>query len=540
MKRFTVLASAVILMMAIVSGCVTNREVNNRFKESSKQTDVLKEQVKQQVREYKSITHDTGFWVSAEELEIRAVEPEWLNDPVTLRVASARPAMEMLAVVSEVIHTGISIRPDAMAVIAVSSANSTAAGGDAGKEKAPPERRVSIDYNGSKRGLLDYLTGQLGVYWRVSGEVVEFYLLDTRIFHISTLGGKMESNASVGSGGTGASGGASGSASGGADAGGGAVSAGTQDVQVKMSSEIWADLVKMVKSLASPLGKIEASESLGLISVTDAPPALERVEKVINKLNASMNTQVMVDVHVYSLELTDKDDYQIDWNAFFTTVQGGGKLAFQSAPAAQVGLSTLTATLLSTAPGWNQWQGTNAVIKALSKIGKVAIVTSGTMVTMNNQPVPINLQRSVTYLASTQSGSISTGVATGPTLTPGTVNTGFQMNVMPRVLDEKRLMLQCALNISSLQSLGTISSGTGANALTIQTPEVISRSILQRAMLRSGETLILTGFEQEQLTSNKQGMGVPENILLGGENLAEKKKTSLIVMITPHIVETKQ
>jgi len=248
----------------------------------------------------------------------------------------------------------------------------------------------------------------------------------------------------------------------------------------------------------------------------------------------------MVDVRVYSLELTDKDDYQIDWNAFFTTAQGGGTLALQSAPAAQAGLSTLTATLLSTAPGWNQLKGTNAIIKALSRIGKVAIVTSGTMVTMNNQPVPINLQRSVTYLASAQSGAISTGVATGPTLTPGTVNTGFQMNVMPRVLDEKRLMLQCALNISSLESLGTISSGTGANALTIQTPEVISRSILQRAMLKSGETLILTGFEQAQLTSNKQGVGLPENILLGGENLAEEKKTSLIVMITPYIVESKR
>lgn len=539
MKRFAALLTVSLLTMVMASGCATNREVNKRFKENTKQTDILKEQVKQQVREYKSITHDSSFWVSAEELEIRAAEPAWLNDPVTLRVASSRPAIEMFSVVSEVIHTGISIKPDAMAVIAISGGNNTAAGGDAGTAEASSERRVAIDYNGSKRGLLDHLAGQLGIYWRIAGDQVEFYLLDTRIFHISTLGGKMDSNATVGSGGA-ASGGAGGGASGGADAGGGAVTAGTQDVQVKMSSEIWVDLVKMVKSLASPLGKIEASESLGLISVTDAPPALESVEKVINKLNASMNTQVMVDVHVYSLELTDKDDYQIDWNAFFTTVQGGGKLALQSAPAAQVGLSTLTATLLSTAPGWNQWQGTNAVIKALSKIGKVAIVTSGTMVTMNNQPVPINLQRSVTYLASTQSGSISTGVATGPTLTPGTVNTGFQMNVMPRVLDEKRLMLQCALNISSLQSLGTISSGTGANALTIQTPEVISRSILQRAMLRSGETLILTGFEQEQLTSNKQGMGMPENILLGGENLAEKKKTSLIVMITPHIVETKQ
>lgn len=539
MKRFAALLTVSLLTMVMATGCATNREVNKRFKENTKQTDTLKEQARQQVREYKSITHDSGFWVSAEELEIRAAEPAWLNDPVTLRVASSRPATEMFSVVSEVIHTGISIKPDAMAVIAVSGGNSSAAGADAGKENASSERRVSIDYNGSKRGLLDHLAGQLGIYWRISGELVEFYLLDTRIFHISTLGGKMDSNATVGSGGA-ASGGAGGGASGGADAGGGAVTAGTQDVQVKMSSEIWVDLVKMVKSLVSPLGRIEASESLGLISVTDAPPALESVEKVINKLNASMNTQVMVDVHVYSLELTDKDDYQIDWNAFFTTVQGGGTLALQSAPAAQVGLSTLTATLLSTAPGWKQWQGTNAIIKALSKIGKVAIVTSGTMVTMNNQPVPINLQRSVTYLASTQSGSISTGVATGPTLTPGTVNTGFQMNVMPRVLDEKRLMLQCALNISSLQSLGTISSGTGANALTIQTPEVISRSILQRAMLRSGETLILTGFEQEQLTSNKQGMGVPENILLGGENLAEKKKTSLIVMITPHIVETKQ
>jgi len=245
-------------------------------------------------------------------------------------------------------------------------------------------------------------------------------------------------------------------------------------------------------------------------------------------------------VRVYSLEFTDKDDYQIDWNAIFTTAAGGATAILTSAAPAATGLSALTATAIAPSPRWRRWKDTNAAIKALSKVGKVSMLTSSTMITMNNQPVPINLQRSVTYLASAQSGAISTGVATGPTLTPGTVNTGFQMSIMPRVLDAKRVLLQCTMNISSLQSLGTISSGTGANALTIQTPEVISRSLLQRAMLRTGETLILTGFEQTELTSNRQGIGHPDNIVTGGERLAEEKKSTLIVMITPYIVENKK
>ena len=67
----------------------------------------------------------------------------------------------------------------------------------------------------------------------------------------------------------------------------------------------------------------------------------------------------------------------------------------------------------------------------------------------------------------------------------------------------------------------------------MQLPETTTRSFIQQSMLRSGSTLILAGFSQEQTQQNANGTLDPYNILLGGGIGNNKKKSLLLIAITP-------
>jgi type II secretory pathway component GspD/PulD (secretin) len=115
------------------------------------------------------------------------------------------------------------------------------------------------------------------------------------------------------------------------------------------------------------------------------------------------------------------------------------------------------------------------------------------------------------------------------------------MNLVPHILDDNKLLLQYAVNLSSLVKLETTSSGgTTVNGVTtggssIQTPNIDTRNFLQRVALNSGDTLVVAGFEQTDLSAEQQGVGDAENIALGGSKKGKRGKTVIVVLLQPVI-----
>ena len=103
------------------------------------------------------------------------------------------------------------------------------------------------------------------------------------------------------------------------------------------------------------------------------------------------------------------------------------------------------------------------------------------------------------------------------------------------------------LTLSDLLSLETINvSGGGddpdaeekSDQNIIQNPIIENRGFTQEVAMKSGETLILAGYERVEDTVDKKGVGTPENMALGGSSSAEKKRTILVIMLTPVVLES--
>lgn len=391
------------------------------------------------------------------------------------------------------------------------------------------QRSANISYSGSFSGFLDILTARYGLYWEMGdNKSVRLFKTKSQTFRVAGLPGAANMKTAVGTE-------SSGSSAGGGEGGLGGTS--SQSSSTSSTSEssagitfddlsVWTALEQSIKTMLTEYGKVVVTPATGTVTVSDTPPSLEKVAEFVKEQNSAMQRQVLLNVRVLSVDLNDSESYGINWDAVYQNVSKGINTTFSTASGLAQGSGSLSFNVFKTNSAWD---GTKVMLEALSKQGRVSQVTSASVMTLNNQPAPLQVGKQRSYLASSTT-TIGTGDAGNvTTLQPGVVATGFTMSVLPHILDGGKLMLQYSADISSLLGLETVTSGDA----TIQTPEIDTRNFLQRVMLNNGETLALSGFEQFSADGNRRGIGSPNNLLLGGGVNSNSGKTTIVVLIQP-------
>ncbi len=384
---------------------------------------------------------------------------------------------------------------------------------------------IRVSYaNGSFKGLLDTIAARFGVSWKYADGVIQFYHTDARTFQISAVPGDASFAASVTSGAASLAGGGSGGGSGGTGGNSGSsVSANnSQNTGVVSKLSVYNGIENAVKVMLSPHGKVLAAPATGSITVVDTPDTLDRIGSYIESANQALSRQIVMNVTVLSVSLEQGDEFGINWNLVYNSLKN--KYGLQNTFNTTQGASALSAGIV----GNSRFSGSTVVAKALAEQGKVRRQTTASVVTLNNQPVPVQVARQTTYLQSSQTAIVAQ-VGTTTTMVPGVVTAGFNMSILPHVLNNGAVMLQFSIDISTLRSIRVIES----NGSRIESPELDTRNFLQRVSMKSGETLVIGGFEQTDENVDRQGVGKASNYLLGGGVKAKSNKEVIVVLITP-------
>ena len=391
---------------------------------------------------------------------------------------------------------------------------------------------VNLSYSGTVSGLLDVASARMGVSWEMRDGQIKLFRFASKTFRLTALPGDTSMDAGIGNATASGSVGSSGGSSNGTQA-----SSSAQTAGVKFAGlSVWKGIEESVKTMLTTNGKVFVAPALGTITVTDIPTVIANVEQFIDDQNAALSKQVVVNVRVLSLDLTSSDHYGINWDAVYTAMSKNWGFTFSSGVAAASGAGTLTSSILGTAgqatnSSIQSWAGSQAIIDALSTQGRVSTVTSASITTLNNQPAPIQVGRQTSYVASSTT-SITSGVAT-TSLTPGMVSTGFSMTMVPHVLEGRKMLLQYAIDMSSLLSLNTVVSGGSS----LQTPDLDARTSIQRLMINSGDTIVVTGFENNEVNAKTQGVVDANNPALGGAVLGKRTKATIIILIQPVLAD---
>jgi type IVB pilus formation R64 PilN family outer membrane protein len=388
----------------------------------------------------------------------------------------------------------------------------------------PRHIQAVIDYTGPMSGLLDMVASKFGVSWEYRGGVVRIFDFETKSFTLvaapiaTEIKNEIKSTLSSGSSGGGSDSGSGGSTAQQSDSNGG--------VKTTATLDYWKRVEKDVENLLPQGTSWSVSPESGAVTVTARPDVLQRVAQYVKDQNTRMTRQVAISVKVLSISEDESEGFSADMDLIF---EDASKNIGASFTALAPGIATAGTALTGTLTG-SKFEGSKVLLQALSKRGDVSLVTSGSATTMNNQPAPIQVSQETAYISgySTQTTNDTT------IITPDTSNltTGFSMSVLPRILPNNTVALNYNVGISALDDLKTVGSGD----YQVQTPEVSARGFQQNVMLRSGDTLILGGFERMENNVDKETSGIL-NWLIGGKRSAEKKHDLIVLMITPVIIE---
>jgi type IVB pilus formation R64 PilN family outer membrane protein len=393
---------------------------------------------------------------------------------------------------------------------------------------------ISINYDGSLSGLLDRITTKNNLSWRYKNGAIEIYRYITKTFKVHSIPGLTGLAASI------ERGGGSGTANGGSSQTGGmsvggmtTVTGSTGGNSIAQSSTVdikelshWKDLSDSIKIMLGPKGSVVVSQSMGIVTVTDTPDRVARIEQHIEETNRIATQQVVIHYQVLAVDKTDFTRFGVNLSAAFNALNKnyGFALSSMALPQAAAGSAILSAFIPNTATGtMGQFSGSQLLIDALETQGHVSQVTSGTINTLNNKPAPIQNVDEKSYIASVQAlQTANVGSSTG--VQQSKVVTGFSMNLLPHILEDDRVLMQWSMNLSTLVALVEKEVGT----TTVQSPEIRTRELMDQVSMRAGETLILSGFETTNASLSKTG-----SLIQGGGESVTEDKAILVILITP-------
>lgn len=364
------------------------------------------------------------------------------------------------------------------------------------------------------RTLLNRAATQANMSWRYNEGTVEFFRFETRVFEVAALPGSSEFSSMVSNKNSSSSG------SGGASATSG------QDAKFTIKSDFWSGLKDSIKAmLDGNKGTWSISETNQTVTVTATPQVLASVDSYIRSINAARERKVALSVYVYTVDVSDQNDFGASLSLAYSTLGKSLGLSFGSVTTGQ-GFSGVIPTGTD-----SRFAGSQALFSALKSIGNTSIASEATMMVKSGETMPVNRLREISYLAEVTSTTTDSG--SQESLKPAVVTEGLQMTITPSIIGGSTVQLVGTIDIASVDKFDEQGNGTQK----IKTPQRSTYSVPLRLDVRSGETYVF-GMRQNTALATDSGLLGTQSVLtpLGGQHSSQLGRKTLVVAVTPHIV----
>ncbi|NIS75512.1 MAG: hypothetical protein GTO08_09580 [Deltaproteobacteria bacterium] len=324
----------------------------------------------------------------------------------------------------------------------------------------------------------------------------------------------------------------------GADATTGISTAGGEDsndsvneVTTDESMHVWKVLQENINMfLSGENSRVSISPETGMVAVTDYPENLDLLEEYLSIVETRLREQVLIEAKILEVTLNDSNRYGIDWSAIvdLSGIGLSGSL---------VGGATFQQNLSSGATAFQfgvSDSKADVFLDAVAEQGQVNVLSTPKISTLNNQKAIIRIGTQDVFF---QSVVIPATTTTAPvtTFSPQTITEGIILSVTPQVGRDGRITL--AIHPSISEKTGEAVAPDGNTAPIIEIRE--ANTILS---VGDGETVFIGGLMQDRVTERVRSVpffgDIPFLGALFRNTVQEKKKSELVILLTPHVIRT--
>ena len=396
------------------------------------------------------------------------------------------------------------------------------------------KKLVNVAYTGKLSGLLSQVATDLDLLWYYDKNSIVFYETETKTFTLYALGTEVAYQTSVSTD-------------------------NSNEVSLESTLKEWDEVESAIESIIGKADNADftVSRSLGTITVTASPSILARVGEYIERQNKRLSQLITIDVKVLQVTISNDSAFGLNLAAAINSTSGLNIVAnpknnLASTEASSMNIAVLSNTV-SALTGATHMEGnslvegaytsdqimngslsgvagSNALIEALAKQGKVSLVTNVGVTTRSNRVAPVSNTRTTGYIKRFESRNFTT--VESSTVDQDDLETGFTMQLLPNVLENGKILLLFRMSVRELLRMSTQTIGE----VTLQLPEVEERSFMQEVIMESGQMLVVSGFEKQKGSDTRYGLGDPDFMALSGSRETSASREVLVVILTPQVL----
>ncbi|MYG28122.1 MAG: secretion protein [Boseongicola sp. SB0677_bin_26] len=396
----------------------------------------------------------------------------------------------------------------------------------------PIGTRMAVkDYEGPLSAFLDRLAARMDVAWSHDGKVITIDRMTRRAWRIALPLGTTEITDEF-------------------------ETAGEMRILTARRLDPWADLETRLAPLAPPPAHVTLAPESGRVEVFGPPSVLEAVSAVLEDVAATASVRIGIEVAVYWVDTDRADEFGVGLQTAFARIGSAGGRAVDGSVLLGDGVDVLDVASTKTAAGDNVSEaltlslsgaegggivlsrGSSFVsFEALARESAVVDYRLASSVAQSGVVTPIALTEERSYIRNVTS---ERGDESNPTTFEyeiGELETGLSVAALARLVEGRRIQLALVFSQRAFRGFDPdVLARTG----TIQAPTVDNREIRNETVLSPGETLVISGYEQDMSLTGESGLGILRRLGLGGKREAARRKVRLILLVRPTLIPVRR
>ena len=392
----------------------------------------------------------------------------------------------------------------------------------------PIGTRMAVkDYEGPLSAFLDRLAARMDVAWSHDGKVITIDRMTRRTWRIALPLGTTEIADQF-------------------------EAAAEMRILTARRLDPWAELESRLADLAPPPAQFTLAPESGRVDVFGPPSVLEAVGAVLDDVAATASVRIGINVAVYWVDTDRADEFGAGLQSVFGRIGTAGGRALDGSVLLGDGVDVLDVAGTKTDDGasvsealalaLSGAEGGGIVIsrgssfvsfEALARESAVVDYRLASTVAQSGVVTPIALTEERSYIRNVTS---ERGDDSNPATFEyeiGELETGLSVAALARLVEGRRIQLALVFSQRAFRGFDPdVLARTG----TVQAPTVDSREIRNETVLSPGETLVLSGYEQDMSLTGESGLGVLRRIGLGGRSEAARRKVRLILLVRPTLM----
>lgn len=274
------------------------------------------------------------------------------------------------------------------------------------------------------------------------------------------------------------------------------------------------ELANTVQLILSERGSVNFDSRTNSLVVTDIPPRIEEVGRLIRELDTE-TLQVEITAKLVDVDATATRRLGILWNVDnLGDVSEGTSLSGEVAEGLQDASGSLQFGLV------RSWGNLEATLQALEQSNDANIISNPKITTINNSPASILVGKEIPLITLDEAGNPVTELK----------KVGITLRVTPFINADKRITMELHPEISDLSSQATVQGGI----------IFIKSEAETRVMVEDGQTAVIGGLIRTNETRFERGVPVLKSIPFLGALFRTtdtvREKRELLIFVTPRIV----